>query len=427
MTEGGQDCGTLDPGIARTGGPADRFARTILRKRLAGISRGHLTLADEGSRIGYGEPEADLRATIRIRDAGFYSRTVFGGSVGAAEAYMDGLWDCDDLVTLVRILLRNLDAMDSLEGGVARLTAPLRRLLHRLNDNDPGGSRRNIAAHYDLGNDFYRLFLDPTMAYSCGVFPRRESTMEEASVAKFDRICRKLGLSPRTDLLEIGTGWGGFAIHAAREYGCRVTTTTISARQHDLAAERIRDAGLEGRITLLGQDYRELRGSFDRLVSIEMIEAVGDRHLPAFFRVCGERLKPDGMALIQAITVPDRIYERYVRTPDFISRHIFPGGCCPSMAAMARAASSATDLRLTALEDLTPHYARTLREWRAAFHANLPAVRALGYDERFVRMWDYYLAYCEGGFAEQYNGLLQLLYAKPGCRIGPGFDWRGES
>ncbi len=259
------------------------------------------------------------------------------------------------------------------------------------------------------------------MAYSCGVFPRRESTLEEASVAKFDRICRKLGLSPGMELLEIGTGWGGFAIHAAREYSCRVTTTTISARQHDLAAERIRESGLEGRITLLGQDYRDLRGSFDRLVSIEMIEAVGDRHLPAFFRVCGERLKADGMALIQAITVPDRIYDRYVKTPDFISRHIFPGGCCPSLGAMARAAASETDLRLTGLEDLTPHYARTLREWRAAFRANLPAVRALGYDERFVRMWDYYLAYCEGGFAEQYSGLLQLLYAKPDCRIGPEF------
>jgi cyclopropane-fatty-acyl-phospholipid synthase len=421
MTSGGQDCGISDTGVARAPGLAERFAREMLLKRLAGVSFGRLTLEDEGSRLEYGDPGADLRATVRVRDPGFYSGTAFGGSIGAAEAYMDGLWECDDLVSLVRILLRNLDAMDSLEGGAARLTAPLRRWLHRRNDNSRRGSRRNIAAHYDLGNEFYRLFLDPTMAYSCGIFHRRESTLEEASVAKFDRICRKLGLSPGMELLEIGTGWGGFALHAAREYGCRVTTTTISARQHDLAAERFREAGLEGRITLLRQDYRDLRGSFDRLVSIEMIEAVGDRYLPAFFRVCGERLKADGMALVQAITVPDRIYDRYVKTPDFISHYIFPGGCCPSLAAMSRAAASATDLRLTGLEDLTPHYASTLREWRSAFRVNLPAVRALGYHERFVRMWDYYLAYCEGGFAEQYNGLLQLLYAKPDCRIGPGF------
>jgi cyclopropane-fatty-acyl-phospholipid synthase len=285
---------------------------------------------------------------------------------------------------------------------------------HRLNDNSRRGSRRNIAAHYDLGNDFYRLFLDPTMAYSCGFFAGPDSTLEEASVAKFDRICRKLRLLPGMSLLEIGTGWGGFALHAARHYGCQVTTTTLSQQQHDYALARVRAAGLADRITLLLEDYRELAGQFDRLVSIEMIEAVGHRHLPTFFAVCGKRLKPTGMGLIQAITVPDREYPRYLKTPDFINRYIFPGGCCPSLAALAQAAAT-TDLALVHREELTPHYALTLREWRRAFQERLGEVRALGYDERFIRMWDYYLCYCEGGFAEQFTGLWQLLYAKPDC------------
>jgi len=262
------------------------------------------------------------------------------------------------------------------------------------------------------------LFLDPTMAYSCGIFERDDSTLEEASTAKFDRICRKLGLVPGMSVLEIGTGWGGFAIHAAQHYGCRVTTTTISQQQHDLAAERIADAGLDGRITLLLQDYRDLTGAFDRLVSIEMIEAVGDRYLPEFFGVCCQRLTSDGAALIQAITTPDRNYDRYLRTPDFINRCIFPGSCCPSPGAISRAIAQATDLRLVQSEDLTPHYARTLDSWRNAFRSRLDEVRALGCDERFIRMWDFYLCYCQGGFAEQYTGLLQLLYARPDFRVG---------
>lgn len=415
-----QTCSGYPDAVIRPAGPMERLARSLLQKSLGAISSGHLTLLDSGQRMEFGDSRSDLSALVRVHTPSFYRRTAIGGTIGAAESYMDGEWDCDDLPALVRIMVRNQDAQERLEGATTRLIAPFRRLLHRLNDNTRRGSRRNIAAHYDLGNDFYRLFLDPTMAYSCGIFERNDSTMEEASVAKFDRICRALHLCPDMELLEIGTGWGGFAIHAAGHYGCRVTTTTISRRQFSLAAERIREAGLDDRITLLQRDYRDLTGEFDRLVSIEMIEAVGHRHLPAFFAVCCRRLKADGMGLIQAITVPDRIYDRYLKTPDFINRYIFPGGCCPSPGAMARAVAAVTDLRLVHREDLTHHYVRTLQEWRRAFHKRLDVVRAMGCDDRFIRMWDYYLAYCEGGFAERFTGVEQVVYARPGCMVEPG-------
>ena len=395
----------------------DRLARSLVLQSLAGIAHGRLVIIEGRREMVFGAGGDGLVAKLRVHSFAFYRRIALAGTIGAGEAYMDGLWSSDDLPALIRIMVRNREVQDRLEGGVAQLAGMVQRLLHRLNDNTLSGSRRNIAAHYDLGNDFYRLFLDPTMAYSCGVFERPDSTLHEASLAKFDRICRKLGLAAGMTVMEIGTGWGGFALHAARHYGCRVTTTTISRQQHDYAAARIAAAGLGDRVTLLQKDYRELEGQFDRLVSIEMIEAVGHRHLPNFFMTCARLLKPDGLALLQAITVPDRIYPRYRRTPDFINRHIFPGGCCPSLAAMSAAAAAATDLTLIDLEDLTPHYVLTLRHWRRAFHDSLDAVRTLGYDERFIRMWDYYLAYCEGGFSEHFTGLLQLLYARPGHRF----------
>jgi cyclopropane-fatty-acyl-phospholipid synthase len=402
---------------APSAGLLDRLARATLLKSLARITRGRVTVTEAGQSLIYGWEGDELQAEIRVKDPAFYRRAAFGGSVGAAESYMDGQWACDDLAALVRIVVANQLAKDSLEAGLARLGLLLQSLLHRLNDNTRRGSRRNIAAHYDLGNDLYRLFLDPTMAYSCGFFGHQDYSMEQASAAKFDLVCRKLGLRPGLKVIEIGTGWGGFALHAARNYGCHVTTTTISAEQHKLAAARIREAGLENKIALLNSDYRDLSGQYDRLVSIEMIEAVGDRHLPAFFRTCAGLLEPDGLALIQAITVPDRAYKAYLKNPDFINLYIFPGGCLPSVQAMTGAAA-ATDLRLVQLQDLTPHYVRTLQEWRRAFTANLPAVRALGCDERFIRMWHCYFCYCEGAFAEQYTGVVQLLYARPGHRIG---------
>jgi cyclopropane-fatty-acyl-phospholipid synthase len=419
MNQNEQTC-TSSPQTASTvTGIITKLARSLVIKSLATIRQGHLVLIDRDERLEFGQSNTELSTTLRVLHPDFYRRVVFGGSIAAGESYMDGFWSCSDLTALVRIMVLNQDAQQQLEGGLARLTVPLQRLLHRMNDNTHKGSRRNIAAHYDLGNDFYQLFLDPTMAYSCGIFERDDSTLEQASIAKFDRICRKLGLSPGMQVLEIGTGWGGFAIHAARNYGCHVTTTTISRQQHDLAAEKITACGLSHQITLLQQDYRDLTGQFDRLVSIEMIEAVGHRHLPTYFRACSERLKPDGAALIQAITMPDHHYNRYLDSPDFINRYIFPGSCCPSLHAISEAVAGATDLRLNHLEDLSPHYARTLREWRNVFLANLEQVRGMGFDERFIRMWEFYLCYCEGGFAERFTGNLQLLFTKPGYRGEP--------
>jgi cyclopropane-fatty-acyl-phospholipid synthase len=419
MNQHDQTCNPFSHTAAPSSGIFNRLAKELVLKSLAAVQDGHLIFIDRDERREFGLRGSELTATVRVQHPDFYRRVAFGGTIAAGEAYMDGLWNCSNLTALVRIMVRNQGALQRLEGGLAGLTTPLRRLLHRLNDNTRSGSRRNIAAHYDLGNDFYQLFLDPTMAYSCGIFERDDSTLEEASTAKFDRICRKLGLVPGMQVLEIGTGWGGFAIYATKHYGCHVTTTTISRQQHDHSVERIAAEGLGNQITLLKQDYRDLTGSFDRLVSIEMIEAVGHRHLPNFFRTCSEHLKPDGSALIQAITMPDHLYDRYLDAPDFINRYIFPGSCCPSLHAISDAVARSTDLRLNHMEDFSPHYARTLQEWSKAFHANLEQVRGMGFDERFIRMWEFYLCYCEGGFAERFTGVAQLLFTKPGYRGEP--------
>ncbi len=417
MNNNEQTCDSCHEGALPRNGLLYRLARRLVLKNLAAIKQGHLIFIDREERFEFGTPGYELTTTFRVLHPDFYRRVAFGGTIAAGETYMDGLWSCSDLSALVRIMVRDQGAQQQLESGLVSITAPLQRLLHRLNDNTRSGSRRNIAAHYDLGNDFYKLFLDPTMAYSCGIFQQADSTLEEASRAKFDLICRKLELAPGMKVLEIGTGWGGFSIYAAQHYGCHITTTTISRQQHDYAAEQIAAAGLTGQITLLLQDYRDLTGQYDRLVSIEMIEAVGHRHLPTYFRVCADRLKEDGAALIQAITMPDHQYARYLDSPDFINRYIFPGSCCPSLHAIFDAVANSSDLFLNHLEDFSPHYARTLREWRHAFYDNLKKVREMGFDDRFIRMWEYYLCYCEGGFAERFTGLAQLLFCKPGCRL----------
>jgi cyclopropane-fatty-acyl-phospholipid synthase len=401
--------------------PLDRFARGVFLKLLGGIERGRVHLVDEAERHSFGRSSAryPLEATITVRHRRFYGDSLFGGTIGAAEAYMAGFWTTDDLTALVRIFTLHPELFGRMDKGFARVMAPLYRAFHAARKNTRAGSRRNIVAHYDLGNEFYRLFLDDTLTYSCGIFEREDASLREASVAKYDRICRKLALAPADRVLEIGTGWGGFAIHAAAQYGCRVTTTTISDRQHELAAERIAAAGLADRITLLKTDYRDLTGSFDKLVSIEMIEAVGHHFLDEFFRVCGRRLEPDGQMLLQAITIQDQAYERQARQVDFIKRYIFPGSCIPSVTAIAGSVTRASDLRIAHLEDLTPHYARTLRSWRENFFANIERVRALGFPDAFIRMWEFYLCYCEGGFAERYLGDVQLLLTKPLCRRPP--------
>ena len=396
-----------------------QFGRRLFHGRLARLREGELTVVDGPDRFTFGRrtPACDLRATIEILHPQTYADAAFGGTVGGGEAYLRGLWRADDLTAVIRLFLVNRDVMQSLEGGAAIATAPLRRILHWLNRNSPDGSRRNIAAHYDLGNALFELMLDETMAYSCGVFERDDTTLHEAQLAKFERICRKLRLSPSDHLLEIGTGWGGFAVHAASRYGCRVTTTTISREQHDRAKEKIAAAGLEDRVTLLLDDYRDLRGRYDKLVSIEMVEAVGARFLDTYTAQCGRLLEPDGAMLLQAITLQDQFYEEALGSVDFIQRFIFPGSFIPSVTAITNSVRRTTDMKVFHLEDIGPHYATTLRRWRENFHAHLPEVRRLGYPDTFVRMWEYYLCYCEGGFLERQLGDVQMLLTRPRCRL----------
>lgn len=384
------------------------------RLALGGFERlrdGELTIADGAGRVVHGAAgaEAPLRATVSVRDPGVWLDLLLRGTVGAAEAYMAGKWDADDLASLVRILVRNRAALERLDGGVARLAAPFLRWFHARHANTRAGSRRNIAAHYDLGNEFYAEWLDATMTYSAAVFPRPEATLEEGSVEKLERICRMLDLAPGDHVLEIGGGWGSFAIHAAERHGVRVTTTTISRAQLEHARARVAERGLQERVTVLGLDYRDLEGRFDHVVSIEMVEAVGARFLRRYLAKCATLLKPGGRMAIQAITMPDREYRRALREVDFIQRYIFPGSFIPSLAALVEAAEGAARLRIARVEDIGPHYARTLELWRERFRAAWPRIARLGFDERFRRMWDYYLAYCEGGFRERFLSCNQIL------------------
>jgi cyclopropane-fatty-acyl-phospholipid synthase len=397
------------------------LGRRALLGQLGGLAHGELRIVDAAGEHVFGrrEPDFGLAVRLEVLDPQFWADAAFGGTVGVGESYLHGRWRASDLTALVRLMLRNRAVMNGLEGGLALVAEPVRRLLHFANRNSRRGSARNIAAHYDLGNDFFRLFLDPTMAYSCALYPSEASTLHEAQLAKFDVICRKLALQPGQQLLEIGTGWGGLALHAARHYGCRVTTTTISREQHAHAREAVCAAGLAGRITLLLEDYRDLRGRFDALVSVEMVEAVGHRYLDTYFAACSRLLAPHGVMLLQAITLQDQFYERALRSVDFIQRYVFPGSFIPSVTAIVDAVRRATDMKLFHLEDIGPHYARTLRDWRANFTAQLAAVRALGYPEQFVRLWEFYLCYCEGGFMERQLGDVHMLLAKPRCRRPP--------
>lgn len=389
-------------------------ARRLVTARLAGLRQGQLRIREGNETRVIGTPHGGGNATLQVLDPAFYSELAFGGSIGAGESYMLGHWRSDDLTALMRLMLRNRDVLDAMETGSARMLSPLRRAAHWLHRNTRAGSRRNIRAHYDLGNDFFRLFLDETMMYSCALFERPDMTLAEASTAKLDRVCRTLALGPDDHVLEIGTGWGGFALHAAGHYGCRVTTTTISPSQHQLACERVRAAGLGNRVTVLLEDYRDLKGSYDKLVSIEMIEAVGHQYLGEFFRRCAQRLVPGGRMLLQAITIADHHYARTRDEVDFIKRYIFPGAFIPAISAMAQAMADSSDLRIVQLEDIGLHYATTLACWRDNFFANLDQVRALGYPESFIRMWEYYFCYCEAGFAERLLGDVQMLLAREG-------------
>lgn len=396
----------------------DRLGRRAVLARLCNLRAGQIIVTENGEHSRYGATcdEFPSPVHINVRHARFYSDVAFAGTIGAAEAFIHGYWSCDDLGTLIRILLRNRDVLDNVDSGIAKLTVPLQKVLHWLNKNTRSGSRRNIAAHYDLGNDFYSLWLDERMMYSGAYFAAPNATLDEAATEKLDRICRKLELTSNDSVIEIGSGWGGFAIYAAERYGCHVTTTTISQQQFDLASQRIASAGLQDRITLLADDYRDLEGSFDKLVSIEMIEAVGHQFHNTFFQKCCDLLKPDGMMLLQAITIADQQYEQYKNGVDFIRRYIFPGGCLTSVTDMCRAVTEKTDMRLIDLEDIGPHYATTLRHWRDRFFAQIDKVRELGYSDEFIRMWEYYLCYCESAFTERATGTVQMLMMRPDAR-----------
>lgn len=408
----------------RAPGLLESLGRRIVLTSLDKLTHGRVRLIDfhDGSLSApASDPAGQPVVTVRVHDPRFYAAAAFGGSMGVAEAYIEGMWVCDDLAGLIEIVTENTSAMQSLESPFARMCAALSRGVYWLERNTRAGSRRNIVAHYDLGNEFFSLFLDPTMTYSCGVFENGAASLEEAQREKIDRACRKLDLRPTDHLLEIGTGWGALAIHAAGQYGCRVTTTTISDEQHRMAEHRVRSAGLQDRIVILKRDYRDLPelGRFDKLVSIEMIEAVGRGNLGTFFDVCSRCLKPEGAALIQSIVIRDQFFEGASRRRDFLKKYIFPGSCLPGVAAMHDAVNARTDLRTWHLEDIGPHYATTLRLWRTAFMSRLDDVARLGFDDRFVRMWEYYLAYCEGAFRARHVGDVQWLLTKPLCRLRP--------
>lgn len=388
------------------------YAKKQILKRLALLQKGSLILVDGNEKYIFGQSDT-INAIILVHDQRFYGEIAFGGSIGAGEAYMLGYWTADSLTNVIRIMCLNQSVMDTLEGGYQWFTKPLLKVLHWLNSNTTEGSRKNIAAHYDLGNDMFALFLDSTMMYSSAIFSPYTHTLRAASELKLKTICDKLNLKPDDHVVEIGTGWGGFAIYAAMHYGCKVTTTTISQQQYEYAKERIFKAGLCDRVTLLLEDYRNLEGTYDKLVSIEMIEAVGHQFYDTYFAKVGSLLKSDGMALIQAITIADQRYESAKNSVDFIQRYIFPGSCIPSNNAMLNSITRSSDLRLFDLEDIGPHYATTLRIWRENFFANIAAIRQLGYSEEFIKMWEFYLCYCEGGFAERALGDVHMLLVKP--------------
>jgi cyclopropane-fatty-acyl-phospholipid synthase len=400
----------------------DRWCRNLFIEKLEKLEIGEIQLIDTDGSHSFGSPEKNnpLTVAINVTDQRFYSDIAFGGTVAAGEAYIQGYWSCSNLTDLIRIMIGNRHILEQMEGNLSLFKNAFLRLAHWLNRNSQAGSRRNIEAHYDLGNEMFELFLDPTMMYSCAYYPDENTSLEQASLAKLQRICDKLQLNESDHVIEIGTGWGGFALYAAQNYGCKVTTTTISQQQHDWAKQRIIEAGLEDKITLLMEDYRDLQGTYDKLVSIEMIEAVGHQYLDTYFAKCSSLLKPEGIMLIQSITIADQQYDRAIKSVDFIQRFIFPGGFIPSVSAITSSVKSSTDMRLFQMEDIGPHYATTLRDWRQRFFDNIEPIKALGYSKQFTAMWDFYLCYCEAGFLERVLGNAHLVFIKPKNRI----DWK---
>lgn len=394
----------------------ERLCRKFALDFISQLQHGDITVVEGNQRLRFGDEHASLKTVITVVDPAFYQKMVMAGSVGGGEAYINGWWRCDNLTALVRIFALNLTTLDKLDSAITRLGRPLLKLLNWRNRNSKAQAKKNIAAHYDLGNDMYRLFLDDSMMYSSAVYPDDTSDLAVAQQHKLELICQRLQLKSSDHLVEIGTGWGSMAIYAAQHYGCKVTTTTISQQQYDYAKARIEALGLQDKITLLLNDYRDLNGQYDKLVSIEMIEAVGEEYLDTYFAKCASLLKPDGLMVLQAITIVDQRYSQYVREVDFIKRYVFPGGCLPSVSRMTDAVSRKTDLVVRHLQDIGFDYARTLKDWCDNFMHARDRVHQLGYDDNFVRLWQFYLCYCEGGFRERATSAVHMVLAKPGNR-----------
>ncbi|MCB1583470.1 MAG: class I SAM-dependent methyltransferase [Xanthomonadales bacterium] len=392
------------------------FLKKQVLKQLAQISDSYLSLKTPGESYQFGDVQSDLSANITIYDERFFQHVAFQGSVGAAESYIDGDWETEDLTKLIQVFVRNRDLLDQMEGGVASFKNALLKVGHFLNKNTLDGSRKNIAQHYDLGNDLFELFLDSKMMYSSAVYLSPEDSLEEASERKLRIICEKLQLKPEDKVIEIGTGWGGFALFAAQKYGCHVTTTTISDEQYQYTLNQIKALGLENKITLLKRDYRLLKGQYDKLVSIEMIEAVGHHYLPTYLQKCNDLLKPEGLALIQAITIEDHRYHMALKSVDFIKKYIFPGSFIPSVGAILEANAKSTEMKLVNLEDFGESYAYTLRDWHQRFNQQTELLAERGYGKTFRRMWRFYFSYCEGGFLERAISDVHLMFAKPANR-----------
>jgi cyclopropane-fatty-acyl-phospholipid synthase len=392
----------------------ERLARKLVLKSLASLKYGQLNISEGNQVWTFGtHKDQEPHATIRIERACMWDRVAFGGTVGAAESYMDSDWSSDNLVDVVRIFCGNREMMSGFEGGLALLKWPFLQAYHALRRDTIAGSRKNISAHYDLGNDFFAAWLDPSMTYSSGIFPSSDASMLSASILKIQTLCDKLHLKPTDHLLEIGSGWGALAFFAASNFGCKVTTVTISQNQYNFVRSEAKKLGLQDKIDVQFLDYRNITGSFDKIVSVEMIEAVGHHYFDTFFEKVSKLLKPDGLAVIQAITIRDQYYEEAIRNVDFIQRYIFPGSTIPSIARMMESVKDATDMTLEGLEDFTPHYAKTLEKWREAFWKSEGSLKTMGCSESMMRMWDFYFAYCQGGFTEHVIGVVQMVLSKP--------------
>jgi cyclopropane-fatty-acyl-phospholipid synthase len=403
----------------RTSNPRNSMARKAVERLLKSLKVGSLTLHEAGEQRTYGSlhRSEEPHAEVHIHSQDVYRKLLMAGALGSGESYMQGDWSSPDLTEVIRLFTANLAVLHSMNANGSWVRRLGLSIAHYLNNNTLTGSRRNISAHYDLGNDFFALFLDRSMMYSSAIYPREDADLEEAAAHKLDQLCQQLELCEDDHLLEIGTGWGGLAVHAAKHYGCRVTTTTISQEQYERACQRVLDEGLEDRVTLLLKDYRELEGQYDKLVSVEMIEAVGHQFYSNYFATCSRLLKSNGLMAIQAITMVDQRYEMARDSVDFIKRYIFPGGCLPSVEVISKHLREDTDMQIVHLRDITQHYAKTLKEWRLRFFDRIDDVKRLGFDDTFIRMWEFYLCYCEGGFRERVIGTVQLTFAKPGYRF----------